>query len=202
MSAKVCRIHQSLHFSIFFPMGLFLHRFPLTPTYGNGLIEGNDQDIVAQDLGKQKSRFAADTCGCQIQILNGRDLIMPTISRTPRKKKFTVLGRQLASQRNELRLRIDRHRMDAVIDRDLDDEAAAAVENATKDMLAVMLERERRTLNEVESALIRLQKGEYGVCDTCGTEIPEARLLALPSARLCVQCAERATNSKSFRVSI
>ncbi|HTC61953.1 MAG TPA: TraR/DksA family transcriptional regulator [Candidatus Saccharimonadales bacterium] len=127
---------------------------------------------------------------------------MPTITRSGRSKKFTVLEKQLASQRNELRLRIDRHRMDAVSDRDLDDEAAAAVENATKDMLAVTLERERRTLNEVELALTRLKKGEYGVCDHCGTEIPKARLEALPWARLCVHCAERATNSKSFRVSL
>jgi DnaK suppressor protein len=127
---------------------------------------------------------------------------MPTITRTQRKKKFTVLEKELASQRKELRLRIDRHRMDAVIDRDLDDEAAAAVENATKDMLAVTLERERRTLNEVELALVRLKSGEYGICDHCGTEIPKARLEALPWAHLCVQCAERATNSKSFHVSL
>ncbi|HET6143894.1 MAG TPA: TraR/DksA family transcriptional regulator [Candidatus Acidoferrales bacterium] len=127
---------------------------------------------------------------------------MPTIPRTQRSKKFTVLEKELASQRNALRVRIDRHRMDAVIDRDLDDEAAAAVDNATKDMLAVTLERERRTLNEVELALVRLKKGEYGVCDHCGTEIPKARLEALPWARLCVHCAETATNSKSFRVSL
>ena len=127
---------------------------------------------------------------------------MPTITRARRKKKFTVLEKQLASQRNELRLRIDRHRMDAVIDRDLDDEAAAAVENASKDMLAVTLERERRMLNEVELALVRMRQGEYGVCDHCGTEIPKARLDALPWARLCIHCAELATNSKSFRVSL
>jgi DnaK suppressor protein len=131
-----------------------------------------------------------------------RDLIMPTIPRTQRKKKFTVLEKQLASQRNELRSRIDRHRQDAVVDRELDDEAAAAVENATKDMLAVTLERERRTLNEVELALVRMKQGEYGTCDHCGTEIPKARLEALPWARLCVHCAERSTSSKSFRVSL
>jgi DnaK suppressor protein len=127
---------------------------------------------------------------------------MPTTARTQRKKKFTVLEKELASQRNELRLRIDRHRMDAVIDRDLDDEAAAAVENATKDMLAVTLERERRTLNEVELALVRMKEGGYGICDHCSSEIPKARLEALPWARLCVHCAESATNSKSFRVSL
>jgi DnaK suppressor protein len=143
-----------------------------------------------------------DGSECRILNLTRGDQIMPTITRSGRKKKFTVLEKQLASQRNELRMRIDRHRMDAAIDRELDDEAAAAVENASKDLLAVTIERERRTLIEVESALIRMKKGEYGICDHCGTEIPKARLEALPWARLCVHCAERATNSKSFRVSL
>jgi DnaK suppressor protein len=151
---------------------------------------------------KLKASKTIDGSECQVPNLIRGDDLMPTTTRSSRNKKFTLLEKQLASQRNELRLRIDRHRMDAVIDRDLDDEAAAAVENATKDMLAVTLERERRTLNEVELALVRMKMGEYGICDHCGTEIPKARLDALPWARLCVHCAERATNSKSFRVSL
>lgn len=152
---------------------------------------------------KLKASKEIDGSECQVPNLIRRDDLMPTTTRSSRNnKKFTVLEKQLASQRNELRLRIDRHRMDAVIERDLDDEAAAAVENATKDMLAVTLERERRTLHEVELALVRMKMGEYGICDHCGTEIPKARLEALPWARLCVHCAERATNSKSFRVSL
>jgi DnaK suppressor protein len=158
--------------------------------------------MVAEELWKWKADNAIDGRESQVPNLIRRDHIMPTITRSGRKNKFTVLEKQLASQRNELRLRINRHRMDAVIDRELDDEAAAAVENATKDMLAVTLERERRTLNEVESALIRMKKGEYGICDHCGTEIPKARLEALPWARLCIHCAESATNSKSFQVSL
>ncbi len=158
--------------------------------------------MVSGEIAKLNASNEMDGSECQVPNLIRRDHIMPTITRSARNRKFTVLQKQLASQRNELRLRIDRHRMDAVIDRDLDDEAAAAVENATKDMLAVTLERERRTLNEVELALMRMKKGEYGICDHCGTEIPKARLEALPWARLCVNCAERATNSKSFRVSL
>jgi DnaK suppressor protein len=158
--------------------------------------------MVPEEILNWKVGNAIDGSESQVPNLIRRDHIMPTITRSGRKNKFTVLEKQLASQRNELRLRINRHRMDAVIDRELDDEAAAAVENATKDMLAVTLERERRTLNEVESALIRMKKGEYGTCDHCGTEIPKARLEALPWARLCIHCAERSTNSQSFRVSL
>ena len=125
---------------------------------------------------------------------------MATMTETPR-RLFRALEKQLTSQRDELRMRIDRHHMDVVMDRDLDDEAAAAVENLSRDMLAATLERERRTFMEVETALIRMKKGEYGTCDSCGASIPKARLHALPWARLCVNCAERALNPKGLRVS-
>ena len=124
---------------------------------------------------------------------------MATMTRIPR-KLFNALEKQLASQRNELRRRIDRHRMDVVLDREPDDETAAAVENVSRDMLAATLERERRTLKEIESALARMEKGEYGTCDRCGVAIPKARLDALPWARLCIHCAERSLNSSGLRV--
>jgi DnaK suppressor protein len=124
---------------------------------------------------------------------------MATITETPR-KLFHALEKQLASQRDELRMRIDRHHMDVVMNRELDDEAAAAVENVSRDLLAATFERERRTLKEIETALIRMKKGEYGTCDSCGVSIPKARLDALPWARLCVHCAERTLNPNSLRV--
>jgi DnaK suppressor protein len=126
---------------------------------------------------------------------------MPTSTRTPR-RQFSVLEKQLASQRDELRMRIDRHHLDVVTDHELDDEAAAAVENISKDMLAATLERERRTLREIESALARMKKGEYGTCDGCGVAIPKARLDALPWAHLCVHCAERARNPQGLRMAV
>ncbi len=46
-------------------------------------------------------------------------------------------------------------------------------------------------LHKVERALIRIDKGEYGQCESCGTDIPIARLDALPYANLCVDCARR-----------
>lgn len=123
---------------------------------------------------------------------------MPTLSRTPRQLR-SALEKQLTSQRDQLRERIDRHHLEVVKDRDQDDEAAEAVENISREMTAAALERERKTLTEIESALIRLKKGEYGTCDHCGAEIPKARLDALPWARLCVHCAEAVLNPRGLR---
>jgi RNA polymerase-binding protein DksA len=114
---------------------------------------------------------------------------MSTMTQQPRGSKFSALERELASQRDELRVRLGEHHRGVFIDREHDDEIAAATENRSRDMLITMLERERKTLDEIELALARIKKGDYGICRSCGTKIPEARLSALPWAHCCVRCA-------------
>jgi len=38
-------------------------------------------------------------------------------------------------------------------------------------------------------ALEKIEEGTYGVCDSCGTEIPVGRLRIAPESALCVECA-------------
>jgi DnaK suppressor protein len=75
--------------------------------------------------------------------------------------------------------------------REPDDEAALAVNNYANDLALVTMGCEQRELDEIEAALSRLCTGEYGICQTCETPIGQARLRALPWARLCIRCAER-----------
>ncbi len=46
-------------------------------------------------------------------------------------------------------------------------------------------------LHKVENALHRIERDEYGECESCGNDIPTARLDALPYATLCVDCARK-----------
>jgi len=50
---------------------------------------------------------------------------------------------------------------------------------------------EGRALLEINEALRRLYRGEYGICESCGNPIARARLEAIPQARLCVPCKEK-----------
>lgn len=119
--------------------------------------------------------------------------MMPTVSKD-RNRKYQVFERALKSQQEALRSRLNLRLGDVYTDREPDDEAALASESVTKDMAVATLERERRMLAEVEMALERMKRGAYGVCESCGTPIPDARLQALPWARICVPCAERASS--------
>ncbi len=43
-------------------------------------------------------------------------------------------------------------------------------------------------LKNVNLALEKIEKGEYGKCEKCGKQIEEERLQAAPEAKLCVKC--------------
>jgi RNA polymerase-binding transcription factor DksA len=45
------------------------------------------------------------------------------------------------------------------------------------------------TMRDIVDALAKFDAGTYGVCENCGEQIPEARLEAMPAARLCISCA-------------
>ncbi|MCI0424591.1 MAG: TraR/DksA C4-type zinc finger protein [Actinobacteria bacterium] len=46
-------------------------------------------------------------------------------------------------------------------------------------------------LGKVRRALGRVERGEYGVCESCGKAIPLERLDVLPYTTLCVDCASK-----------
>jgi len=56
------------------------------------------------------------------------------------------------------------------------------------------------SLNEVEHALQKYEAGTYGLCDSCGRPIEQARLEAIPQASLCLSCkASREKDVKGAR---
>jgi RNA polymerase-binding transcription factor len=55
-----------------------------------------------------------------------------------------------------------------------------------------MLEDARRHLEALEHAATRIGAGLHGVCEQCGRDIGHERLVAVPVARQCVDCARSA----------
>lgn len=52
-------------------------------------------------------------------------------------------------------------------------------------------------LNALESALKRVEKGTYGICEECSGKIPTKRLEAYLAAKLCITC--KAKQEKEYR---
>ncbi|RCS49235.1 TraR/DksA family transcriptional regulator [Bremerella cremea] len=54
-----------------------------------------------------------------------------------------------------------------------------------------LLAAEQATLAEVDSALARIESGEYGACVECGHRIKKSRLNAIPYTHYCIDCATK-----------
>jgi RNA polymerase-binding protein DksA len=48
-----------------------------------------------------------------------------------------------------------------------------------------------KILQAIEEALLRLEKGTYGICRDCGEPIARARLEAIPWTRVCITCKQK-----------
>src|SRR5579862_9939897 len=65
-----------------------------------------------------------------------------------------------------------------------------ASEERDREINFILSDRERVKLKQIDDALERLDNGNYGVCESCGLEIAEERLVAMPFSRLCRDCQE------------
>jgi DnaK suppressor protein len=65
----------------------------------------------------------------------------------------------------------------------------STAEQGTSTMLRLK-DREQKLIFNIEDALERLERGDFGYCIECDEPIAEARLRARPMARLCIDCKE------------
>jgi DnaK suppressor protein len=108
-----------------------------------------------------------------------------------RRKKSEIehLREILLAKRDELNNRIEQRREEILMEQEPEDDAGIAARNNSAGMAIANIERELRTLSEIDLSLRRMETGEYGVCGVCGEPIPLARLNAIPWTRRCVNCA-------------
>lgn len=110
---------------------------------------------------------------------------MPTAPATQ-----TVAAPRAPGPWEEFRVQLERLRMHCVKERAHASLVAAGyggdpVEWARSTML-------RFTLDDIATALARIEAGTYGTCTRCGGPIPRDRLVLRPFATSCVPCADRA----------
>jgi DnaK suppressor protein len=49
-------------------------------------------------------------------------------------------------------------------------------------------DRERKLIKKIDETIAKIERDEYGYCDSCGAEIGLKRLEARPTASLCIDC--------------
>lgn len=68
-------------------------------------------------------------------------------------------------------------------------QAAAATHVFEQQRDLALRDHERAQLALVEEALVRLDDGTFGTCQSCGRQVATARLEAIPWVALCIDCA-------------
>ena len=63
-----------------------------------------------------------------------------------------------------------------------------ALDSAQDELSSQLAEVESRELAYIDNALEQMREGKYGHCEVCNSNIPLARLQALPYATLCIDC--------------
>jgi DnaK suppressor protein len=61
-------------------------------------------------------------------------------------------------------------------------------------------DRERKLIKKINQSLEDMDKGDYGFCESCGTDIGLRRLEARPTANLCIDCKTLAEIREKNRV--
>lgn len=69
--------------------------------------------------------------------------------------------------------------------------ADVASDNYDREFSLGLASNERKSLNELDEALNRIEDGSFGICDDCKGQITKIRLKAVPSARLCIKCQQK-----------
>lgn len=109
-----------------------------------------------------------------------------TLDRTIVKELEALLLERRARLRESVRARMTERRTGEP--RRSPEEATNAVQSLGEDFEVAMLDRQSREAVQVDNALERLARGEYGICRGCGEFIGLGRLKALPFAQRCTGC--------------
>lgn len=74
-----------------------------------------------------------------------------------------------------------------------------ATVESDRNFLLRIRDRERKLIVKIREALDRIDQGTYGICEECGEDISEQRLMARPVTTLCIDCKTSQEESERLR---
>ena len=107
-------------------------------------------------------------------------------------KKIKDTRQRLSSEYENLTKSIDRRRLAAqeIKLENTEDEGDLATISHDRDLLYNLHEGGFERLRFIQEAIKALDRGQYGECISCGEDIKEKRLEAVPWATMCIRCQE------------
>lgn len=101
-----------------------------------------------------------------------------------------ILTKQLR-QHTELVRDNQQAALDMIADDGVKDSVDMSLQDVNQELQLRLGERESQAVADIDQALLRIEEGSYGVCQSCGKSIDERRLEAVPTARYDAVCQAR-----------
>jgi len=113
-----------------------------------------------------------------------------------RPEKLRRIKKILLHRLNDIQFKLGRTDFEETV---VDDNPSDVMEKASREfdqhVELTMRGRERILIRELQRAIMRIDRGIFGICEFCEGRISERRLLARPTSRLCIRCMEKEGNS-------
>ncbi len=118
------------------------------------------------------------------------------------KKQVDQLRKKLNEEKESLLFngRMSAEELGLAMTDDVNDEVDAAVADYEGSHLLRFRNREVFYAKKIDKALKKIELGEYGLCSECAGPIKFERLLARPTAEMCIFCKEEAEREESSNV--
>jgi len=118
---------------------------------------------------------------------------MPNKGSVVTKKELEIVKKDLQARRREIIEKLSEAQSQSkIIETDIAQDLADKAESSyTKEFLLSLSNAEREELLQIDAALKRIARGEYGLCQSCQKEIGKKRLHHLPWTSLCIDCQEK-----------
>jgi DnaK suppressor protein len=101
-----------------------------------------------------------------------------------------ILTKQLR-QHSELVRDNQQAALDMIADDGVKDSVDMSLQDVNQELQLRLGERESQAVADIDQALLRIEEGSYGICQSCGEAISERRLEAVPTARYDAACQSR-----------
>jgi DnaK suppressor protein len=105
--------------------------------------------------------------------------------------KYEYLTRSLTARLHEMQNRVKQIESDVCAPEDADLYEQAVLDE-DDEQLEALDEAGLAEINAIKASLARIENGTYGICTNCGLDIAADRLEAMPTAALCIECANDA----------
>ena len=103
-------------------------------------------------------------------------------------KEIKEIEAWLLEERKKIQQSISAKKENEMPEAEVGDEIDNATQSLDKEVLFELNSSAHANLDQIESALRRISKGIYGICESCRQPIPKKRILAIPFARYCINC--------------